>query len=90
MKDGHEDVVKVGPGISLTIPVGTHFQFRNTGSEPFRFIIATMPPWWPGVNEAFFVEGQKGGDLDAFIIKHSGIIKEKQWQKSSVILLRSA
>jgi mannose-6-phosphate isomerase-like protein (cupin superfamily) len=54
-QDGHEEVVKVGPRISLTIPVGTHFQFRNTGSEPLRFIIVTMPPWF-GEDEALRVE----------------------------------
>ena len=40
-----EDTVNVRSGISLTIPVGTHFQFRNTGREPLCFIICTMPPW---------------------------------------------
>jgi mannose-6-phosphate isomerase-like protein (cupin superfamily) len=45
----------VKPGICLTIPVGTHFQFRNTGSEPLVFLIVTMPPW-PGVDEAVNVE----------------------------------
>ncbi|MCX9012793.1 MAG: cupin domain-containing protein [Candidatus Methanoperedens sp.] len=52
---GREKVVDVGPGICLTIPTGTHFQFRNTGQEPLRFIIATMPPW-PGKDEAVRVK----------------------------------
>ena len=39
-----EEVVDAGPGTCLTIPTGTHFQFRNTGQEPLRFIITTMPP----------------------------------------------
>src|SRR5213592_1925837 len=43
--------VKVAAGVSLTIPVGTHFQFRNTGSEPLCFLITTMPQW-PGSDEA--------------------------------------
>lgn len=46
-----EDVVDVSSGVSLTIPTGTHFQFRNTGREPLRFVIATIPPW-PGEDEA--------------------------------------
>src|SRR5690348_7579969 len=29
-----EDEADVQPGVSLTIPTGAHFQFRNTGSEP--------------------------------------------------------
>jgi mannose-6-phosphate isomerase-like protein (cupin superfamily) len=47
--------VKVNAGVSLTIPVGTHFQFRNTGAVPLRFVIATMPQW-PGSDEAVRVE----------------------------------
>ena len=47
--------VCVCPGVSLTIPVGTHFQFRNDGTEPLCFLIATMPPW-PGDDEAAFEE----------------------------------
>lgn len=46
-----EEVVDVLPDVSLAIPTGTHFQFRNTGHEPLCFIIATMPPW-PGPDEA--------------------------------------
>jgi mannose-6-phosphate isomerase-like protein (cupin superfamily) len=50
-----EETVTVAPGIALTIPLGTHFQFRNTGSGPLEFIIVTMPPW-PGDDEATPVE----------------------------------
>lgn len=46
-----EKVVSVYHGICLTIPVGTHFQFRNVGTRPLEIIIATMPPW-PGPQEA--------------------------------------
>jgi mannose-6-phosphate isomerase-like protein (cupin superfamily) len=46
-----EEVIEAGPSTSLTIPVGTHFQFRTAGGEPFRFIMMTMPPW-PGDDEA--------------------------------------
>ena len=51
-----EEVVDVSAGASLTIPVGTFFQFRNTGSEPLSFLCITMPPW-PGADEAVFVQG---------------------------------
>ena len=46
-----EAVTEVGPGVSLAIPLGTHFQFRNTGGESLTFVIVTMPPW-PGEEEA--------------------------------------
>ena len=54
-----EEVVTALPGLSLTIPVGTHFQFRNLGEVPARFLISTMPPW-PGAEreEAVVVEGR--------------------------------
>lgn len=50
-QDGEEECVSVGTGVALTIPTGAHFQFRNTGDAPLRFVIATMPPW-PGEQEA--------------------------------------
>jgi mannose-6-phosphate isomerase-like protein (cupin superfamily) len=53
--DETEEAVKVQPGVSLTIPAGTHFQFRNTGKGPLCFLITTMPPW-PGEKEARRVE----------------------------------
>jgi len=46
-----EQVLDVAPGHSLTIPLGTDFQFRSTGAVPLEFIIATTPPW-PGEDEA--------------------------------------
>lgn len=49
-----EEVVQVSPGVSLTIPLGAHFQFRNSGDTPLRFVLATVPPW-PGDNEAYRV-----------------------------------
>jgi mannose-6-phosphate isomerase-like protein (cupin superfamily) len=52
-----EEVSKLIPGISLTIPAGTHFQFRATGKVPLEAVAITMPPW-PGEQEAVFVEGK--------------------------------
>ena len=51
-----ERVVDVAPGVSLSIPVGAHFQFRTTGDDPLRILIVTMPPW-PGEDEAYRVPG---------------------------------
>lgn len=55
-QEGEQEVIKIAPGVSVTIPVGTYFQFRNTGLDPLRFLIVTMPPW-PGEDEAMEVAG---------------------------------
>lgn len=54
--DDYDDVVEVGPGVSITIPVGTRFQFRCDSHEPLIAVGATMPAW-PGPHEAYVVEG---------------------------------
>lgn len=51
-----EEVVKVSAGDSLTIPVGTGFQFRTIGEAAFEFVMCTMPPW-PDADEAIYIEG---------------------------------
>ena len=50
-----EQVLDVAPGVSLTIPLGTQFQFRNTGDVPLEFLITTTPPW-PGEDEAVLLD----------------------------------
>lgn len=52
-----EDVIPVHKGVCLTIPLGTHFQFRSTGEIPLSAVGMTMPPW-PGPEEAFAVAGK--------------------------------
>ncbi|MGD8403804.1 MAG: cupin domain-containing protein [Anaerolineales bacterium] len=52
-----EEVVPVEPGLCLTIPLGTHFQFRSFGDRPLAAVGVTMPPW-PGEGEAFEVKGK--------------------------------
>lgn len=54
-QDKREEVVPVEPGVCLTIPLGTHFQFRSFGYEPLAAVGVTMPPW-PGEGEAYEVE----------------------------------
>ena len=51
-----ESIEQIGPGVSLTIPLGTAFQFRTTSDVPFQFLMMTMPPW-PGEDEAIPVPG---------------------------------
>jgi mannose-6-phosphate isomerase-like protein (cupin superfamily) len=56
-KDHEEERVTVlVPGVSIDIPVGTAFQYRNVGDEPLKFICVTMPKW-PGAQESTYVEG---------------------------------
>jgi mannose-6-phosphate isomerase-like protein (cupin superfamily) len=55
--DDRDDVVDVEPGVSLTIPVGTRFQFRALGPEPLAAVGVTMPPW-PDEDEAVTVDGR--------------------------------
>ncbi|GIH25790.1 hypothetical protein Aph01nite_41000 [Acrocarpospora phusangensis] len=54
--DGSERETDLRPGLALTIPTGTSFQFRNTGRTPLEAVGVTMPPW-PGENEAIPAEG---------------------------------
>jgi mannose-6-phosphate isomerase-like protein (cupin superfamily) len=49
-----ETVADLGPGTALTLPLGTHFQFRAAAETPLRILIVTMPPW-PGDDEAIRV-----------------------------------
>ena len=51
-----EEIVRVERGVCLTIPLGTHFQFRAVGTEPLAAVGVTMPPW-PGEGEAVIVQG---------------------------------
>lgn len=53
---GREEVTPLAPGISLSIPLGTRFQFRALGDAPLEAVGVTMPPW-PGEGEALPVEG---------------------------------
>jgi mannose-6-phosphate isomerase-like protein (cupin superfamily) len=54
--DGRQEVVALEPGVCLTIPLGTRFQFRTLGDEPLAAVAVTMPPW-PGEGEAVVVDG---------------------------------
>lgn len=48
--NGKDDIQEVCAGTSLDIPLGTAFQFKNSGEEPLQFVIVTVPPW-PGDGE---------------------------------------
>lgn len=53
----HEEVVALSPGVCLTIPLGTEFQFRASPDESLAAVAVTMPPW-PGDDEARIVPGK--------------------------------
>ena len=52
-----EDIVELVPGVSVSLPPGTRFQFRSSDSEALEIIGVTVPAW-PGADEAFTVEGK--------------------------------
>jgi len=52
-----EEIVPVEPGVCVTIPLGTHFQFRSFGPQALGAVAVTMPPW-PGPDEAKVVSGK--------------------------------
>lgn len=63
-EDAHEArVVDLLPGVTIDIPVGTKFQYRNVGAEQLKFICMTMPPW-AGNEEAIHVDGTWESTLD--------------------------
>lgn len=57
---GQEEVVVLEPGVCITIPAGTHFQFRAMEGAALAAVGVTMPPW-PGASEAVPVTGKWAG-----------------------------
>jgi mannose-6-phosphate isomerase-like protein (cupin superfamily) len=55
-QEDREEVVTVEPGVCVTIPLGTHFQFRSLGDAALVAVGVTMPPW-PGDQAAVTVTG---------------------------------
>jgi mannose-6-phosphate isomerase-like protein (cupin superfamily) len=55
--NGSDEITDLRPGVAVTIPLGTRFQFRASGAEPLEIAITTLPPW-PGADEAVWVEGR--------------------------------
>ena len=55
-QNGVERIDPLARGTSLTIPLGTAFQFRAEARAPLAFVVITMPPW-PGMDEALPAPG---------------------------------
>jgi mannose-6-phosphate isomerase-like protein (cupin superfamily) len=51
-----QETVPLCPGTCVSIPAGTHFQFRSASGGPLAAVGVTMPPW-PGDDEAYEVPG---------------------------------
>ncbi|NIO40360.1 MAG: cupin domain-containing protein, partial [Burkholderiales bacterium] len=51
-----QSIVQLEPGVCVSVPVDTAFQFRCSGEEPLRIAAVTMPPW-PGDEEAELISG---------------------------------
>jgi len=56
--DGQEEVVALRPGVAISIPVGTAFQFRAAAGSEVAVVGVTMPPW-PGDDEAVPTDGPR-------------------------------
>jgi len=62
-RQGHrQETAELVPGTCVSIPVGTHFQFRASDGGPLAVVGVTMPPW-PGDDEAYEVPGAWLADL---------------------------
>jgi mannose-6-phosphate isomerase-like protein (cupin superfamily) len=51
-----EEFVALEVGVCVSLPRGTHFQFRASGAEALTMVAATIPRW-PGDGEAELVPG---------------------------------
>lgn len=60
---GREEVVPLQPGVALSIPAGTAFQFRS-GDETLCAVAITIPRW-PDEGDAHEVAGPWTPDLDS-------------------------
>lgn len=52
----HEEIVALEPGLCLSVPLGTAFQFRCDGEAALVAVAVTLPPW-PGEDEAVLLPG---------------------------------
>lgn len=61
-QDQRQETAELVPGTCVSIPVGTHFQFRASDGGPLAVVGVTMPPW-PGDDEAYEVPGTWPADV---------------------------
>jgi mannose-6-phosphate isomerase-like protein (cupin superfamily) len=60
-----EEITELRFGVSIDLPRGTSFQWRNSGAAPLDVLITTIPPW-PGDHEADIASGiwEFGGGVE--------------------------
>lgn len=56
-QEGREEIIPLESSVCLSIPLGTHFQFRSFGDQALTAVGITTPPW-PGPGEAIVVSGK--------------------------------
>ncbi|WP_197513257.1 cupin domain-containing protein [Acidihalobacter aeolianus] len=55
-QEDREEIVALRPGLCVSLPLGTRFQFRAAPDAPLAVLAVTLPPW-PGDGEALPVAG---------------------------------
>ena len=50
-----QSITALEKGVTIDIPLGTHFQYRTDKEIGLVFLCFTMPPW-TGADEAYYVE----------------------------------
>ena len=64
LPNGQELTSTVLPGVSIAIPAGTAFQFKNLSeTEVFKFTVVTMPPW-PGAHVVEYIKGPWDANIE--------------------------
>ena len=69
-----EQTVPLAAGTCLSIPAGTHFQFRSSRHGPLTVVAVTMPPW-PAANDRLCGHargGQRAHDHEGDAIRSAG------------------
>lgn len=55
-QDGREEIVALAPGVAVSLPRGTAFQFRAGATSALAVVGVTLPPW-PGAGEVVAAAG---------------------------------
>jgi mannose-6-phosphate isomerase-like protein (cupin superfamily) len=56
-QDGREEISDLKPGVCLTLPLGTRFQFSASATTPLQVFGVTMRPWPNTPDEATVIDG---------------------------------